>query len=69
MTRAKHRPNKRSGADSMSRHAHLKGNCSIVLLTGMTKPIRTAFSRADYQQVRDLGDAYRASDPRRVAAG
>lgn len=53
----------------LERHQPGLDNCSIVVLTGMTKPIRTAFSRADYQQVRDLGETYRAGNPRRVAAG
>lgn len=44
-------------------------NCSIVVLTGMTKPQNTGFSKGEYQEVRALRDAYRASNPRRVAPG
>jgi Txe/YoeB family toxin of Txe-Axe toxin-antitoxin module len=39
----------------------------IVLLTGMDKPFRTTFTRADYEKVRALGDEYLARNPRSVA--
>ena len=39
----------------------------IVALTGLRKPHMTTFSDNDYAAVRELGDAYRASNPRRIA--
>lgn len=41
-------------------------NCSIIVLTGMTKPLGTAFSDAEYAQVRALGEDYRRRSPRSV---
>ena len=41
-------------------------NCSIIVLTGMTKPVGTAFSDAEYSHVLSLGSAYRQRIPRRV---
>lgn len=39
----------------------------IVVLTGMRKAWRTAFSDADYAHVRELGEAYLETFPRRIA--
>jgi hypothetical protein len=39
----------------------------LVVITGLSKPWRTAFSDADYQAVRDLGSEYRRRNPRSVA--
>lgn len=40
----------------------------IIVLSGMTKPVGTTFSDAEYRKhVRDLGDRYRATTPRPVA--
>jgi hypothetical protein len=41
---------------------------SIAILTGMRKPWRTTFSKADYTHVRALGSAYRATLPRRIVS-
>ena len=40
---------------------------AIVLLDGRSKPLRSALQEADYAAVRQLGDEYRASDPRMIA--
>lgn len=40
---------------------------AIVVLTGMRKPNATLFSDADYTRVRALGNAYKATNPRRIA--
>lgn len=40
---------------------------AIAVIAGMRKPWRTVFTAADYRQVREMGDAYRASFPRRIA--
>lgn len=42
------------------------GGPSIVLISGMRKANETAFSKADYAQVRALGDEYRSRTPRSV---
>ena len=39
---------------------------AIAVVTGMREPWRTVFTEADYRRVRDMGDAYRASYPRRI---
>lgn len=41
---------------------------SVIVITGMTKPVRTGFSDADYASVRALGDEYRRRSPRSVSA-
>jgi hypothetical protein len=38
----------------------------LVVITGLSKPWRTAFSDTDYRRVRDLGDEYRRRHPRSV---
>lgn len=42
------------------------GGPSLVLLTGKDKPFRTVLSRADYGEVRSLGQEYFARTPRSV---
>ncbi len=42
------------------------GGPSLVLITGMDKPFRTAFSASDYRKVRQLVDEYLARNPRSV---
>jgi hypothetical protein len=39
---------------------------SLVIITGLDKPNETAFSRADYRRVRELGAEYRARSPRSI---
>jgi len=39
---------------------------AIAVITGMRKPWRTVFSQADYAHVRDLGESYRITFPRRI---
>ncbi len=39
---------------------------SIVVITGLAKPVGTAFTAADYALVRRLGDEYRRRAPRNV---
>ncbi len=39
---------------------------SVVLITGLSKPVGAAFSEADYARVRRLGDEYRRRTPRNV---
>jgi hypothetical protein len=41
---------------------------AIVVLTGLQKPFLTKLRRSDYRAVRDLGDEYKATSPRRIAA-
>jgi hypothetical protein len=36
----------------------------LAVITGMSKPVRTTFSDADYAQVRELGDEYFSRNPR-----
>ena len=36
----------------------------LAVITGMSKPLRTTFTEADYSDVRDLGDEYRSRNPR-----
>lgn len=43
------------------------GGPSVVLITGMDKPFRSTFSKADYEKVRRLGEEYRSRKPRSVA--
>jgi hypothetical protein len=38
----------------------------LVVITGMSKPFRTIFTKADYKAVRDLGDEYFARNPRSI---
>lgn len=38
----------------------------LVVITGMSKAFRTTFTDADYKSVRDLGEEYRARNPRSV---
>jgi hypothetical protein len=40
---------------------------AIAVIAGMRKPWRTKFSEADYRRVRRVGEAYKASFPRRIA--
>lgn len=40
---------------------------AVVVLTGLRKPNATLFSEAEYAAVRELGDDYKASSPRRIA--
>lgn len=40
---------------------------AIVVLDGRRKPNATLFSDADYAEIRDIGDAYLATTPRRIA--
>lgn len=40
---------------------------AIVVLTGLRKPWRTAFSERDYRAVRVLGDDHKSNVPRRIA--
>ncbi len=40
---------------------------SIVVLDGRRKPFMTKLSGSDYAQVREFGEAYKASSPRSVA--
>jgi hypothetical protein len=42
---------------------------AIAVITGMRKPWRTTFAEADYRHVRNMGDVYRASYPRRIVLG
>ncbi len=39
---------------------------SVIILGGLSKPIGTAFSNADYQSIRSLGNQYRQRVPRSV---
>ncbi|ORX14166.1 hypothetical protein [Mycobacterium szulgai] len=36
----------------------------LVVIAGMSKPIRTVFSESDYSDIRDLGNEYFARNPR-----
>ena len=40
---------------------------AIAVITGGRKPFRTVFSAADYARVREMGDEYRTTRPRRIA--
>jgi hypothetical protein len=40
---------------------------AVVALCGLRKPHMTTFGGAEYAAVREFGDDYRASDPRRIA--
>lgn len=42
------------------------GGPSIVLITGKDKPIGTKLSKADYADVRRLGEEYRSRAPRSI---
>ncbi len=42
------------------------GGPSLVVIAGMDKPFRTAFSERDYARVRQLGGEYRSRVPRSV---
>jgi len=39
---------------------------SVVVIGGLSKPVVTAFSDADYAEIRRLGDEYRRRSPRSV---
>lgn len=39
---------------------------SLVIITGLDKPNETAFSKADYRRVRELGEEYRGRSPRSI---
>lgn len=39
---------------------------SLVIITGLDKTNETAFSKADYRRVRELGEEYRARSPRSI---
>lgn len=39
---------------------------SLVIITGLDKQTATAFSKADYRRVRELGDEYRSRSPRSI---
>lgn len=39
---------------------------AIAVITGMRKPWRTVFSESDYDHVRELGESYRNTFPRRI---
>ena len=39
---------------------------TIVVITGLSKPVGTGFSNAEYAQIRALGDEYRRRSPRSV---
>lgn len=41
---------------------------AIAVITGMRKPWKTVFSEADYDHVRELGESYRKTFPRRIAS-
>lgn len=43
------------------------GGPNLVVLTGMERPFRTAFTERDYAHVRKLGDEYRSHVPRSVS--
>ncbi len=38
----------------------------LAVIAGMSKPVRTTFSGADYAQVRELGDEYFSRNPRSI---
>jgi hypothetical protein len=40
---------------------------AVVAVTGLSKPVGTAFTDAEYQAVSAMGDEYRATSPRRIA--
>jgi hypothetical protein len=40
---------------------------AIVAITGLSKPVGTAFTEGEYEAVRQLGVAYLATSPRRIA--
>lgn len=40
---------------------------SVVVLGGLSKPVGTAFTAAEYRSIRELGDEYRGRLPRSVA--
>jgi len=50
----------------LERDAPGLGGASVVAITGLWKPIRTAFSKQDYSGVRRLGNECRARSPRSV---
>jgi hypothetical protein len=39
---------------------------TIIVITGMSKPVGTKFTTAEYAHVRDLGNEYRRQVPRNV---
>ncbi|MFD4457023.1 hypothetical protein [Nocardia sp. NPDC058480] len=42
------------------------GRPLLVVITGLSKPLRTVLSKQDYAQVRELGEEYLATNPRSV---
>lgn len=42
------------------------GGPSLILVTGKAKPFRTVFTKAEYAEVRALGDEFLARNPRSV---
>lgn len=40
---------------------------AVAVLGGLRKPWMTTLSGADYRRVREMGDDYRSSSPRRIA--
>jgi hypothetical protein len=43
------------------------GGASLVIITGMSKPFRTEFTKHEYAAVQELGKEYRSQTPRSVA--
>ena len=43
------------------------GGPSLVLITGASKPFKTALSKNDYKKIRALGDEFLSRNPRSVA--
>jgi len=39
----------------------------LVVVTGLSKPVRTLLARSAYVRIRELGDEYRARNPRSLA--
>lgn len=50
----------------LEREAPGLGGPSVVVLTGISKPVGTPFAKADYAAVRRLGEEYRRRIPRSV---
>ncbi len=50
----------------LEREAPGLGRPSIVVIAGLSKPVGTAFTPADYAALRRLGDEYRRRVPRNV---
>jgi hypothetical protein len=43
------------------------GKPLLVVVTGLSKPVRTLLARSSYAHIRELGDEYRARNPRSIA--